>query len=212
MWLVGLVLSNPALAAGPLVVEGSSITRTYTCDAGQDVTVKGSNHRLTFDGDCGALKVEGSVIDVSIDGVKSISVDGSKITVGWKRDLSGQAKLPVTNTGTMNKISKVASAPASAPASSVPPLKVDGSSVKKTLSCQAGQGVVVTGSMHKLTIDGDCGELSVDGSSIAVTIDGVRSVVVDGSMNTVTWKRDLSGEKTLPVRNTGTMNKVNQAK
>ncbi|MEQ1571372.1 MAG: DUF3060 domain-containing protein [Myxococcota bacterium] len=79
-----------------------------------------------------------------------------------------------------------------------------------TYTCEAGQNVGVEGSSLTITFNGDCGKLTVEGSMNKVTIDGVTSVRVEGSSNTVTWKRNLSGAAKLPVTKVGAGNKVKQ--
>ena len=222
--VMGLATASVALAA-PLVVRGSDADKNVTCQAGQDVQVTGSGHRVTIGGDCGQLTVRGDHAQVTIDGVASVVVMGSDNDVAWSRNLSNADKLPVRSTGSGNHVHQAGGggsdgAPSSSPSSdssgggggggssSGPALVVDGTRAHKTLTCQAGQAVNITGSMHEITLQGDCGKVSVDGSSITVNADGVASIRVEGSMNHVTWKRNLSGQQPLPVSKSGSMNDV----
>jgi hypothetical protein len=93
-----------AQAAEPLVIEGSTAGREFTCAAGQEVHVDGASLQIVLKGDCGAVHVKGSMNKVTTDGVASIQVEGASNTVTWKRNLSGAAKLPVQTTGAANKV------------------------------------------------------------------------------------------------------------
>lgn len=112
---------------------------------------------------------------------------------------------------TMSLVSMVVLGSAMASTAMAAPLVVRGNNSTRTLTCEAGQEVQIGGSGHHLTIDGDCGELNLRGSDSKITIDGVAAVVVLGSDNVVTWSRDLSGKDKLPVRTTGSGNRVHQA-
>lgn len=205
---IGAVLFTAA-HADTLEIRGSNLDDSYSCSPGQAVEIEGSGHDLTVDGDCGAVTITGSGSEVHLDGVASIDVTGSDIHVGWRRNLSGRESLPVSKTGSGLTVSQDASpAPPTGPAPTVPPLKVGGSSKTRTLACERGQNVVVTGSNHHVTVSGDCGLLRVDGSTIEVSIDGVAEIRVDGSMNRVTYQRNLSGQPKLPVAVDGAGNKV----
>lgn len=92
--------------AGDLVVEGMSETRSYTCAAGQRVVVNGSMLRVTLDGDCGFVEVNGASNKITVDGTAGLRLVGTSNTVTWSRNLSGQSKLPVTRTGSGNKVSQ----------------------------------------------------------------------------------------------------------
>jgi hypothetical protein len=88
---------------------------------------------------------------------------------------------------------------------------VIGSGASGTYTCEVGQKVKVEGNKLTLTFDGDCGALEVIGNGNAITIDGVSSVRLTGNKNRTTWKRNLSGQRTLPVTKLGTGNQVTQA-
>lgn len=88
---------------------------------------------------------------------------------------------------------------------------VIGSGASGTYSCLVGQKVKVEGNQLTLTFNGDCGALEVIGNSNTITIDGVSSVRLTGNKNRTTWKRNLSGQRTLPVTKLGAGNQVTQA-
>ncbi|MCA9491082.1 MAG: DUF3060 domain-containing protein [Myxococcales bacterium] len=219
--VLGLSTASTALAA-PLIVRGDRGNQILHCNPGQQVQVTGSNHHLSINGDCGELNIRGSGSKIEINGLASVVVVGSDNDVAWVRNLSGKPKLPVRATGTDNKVHQVAGervedgAPAggdhstpSADAGSTPDaLVVRGTGSRKTLTCEAGQPVRIEGSTHHITLQGDCGKLHVEGSNIEVTADGVSAIHVEGSMNTIHWQRNLSGQASLPVSREGTMLKV----
>ncbi|WP_224247705.1 DUF3060 domain-containing protein [Hyalangium gracile] len=83
---------------------------------------------------------------------------------------------------------------------------------KGTLSCTGNTEVSISGSSNDFTITGDCKSVEVTGSSNKVAVDGVGKIEVTGTSNSVTWKRAVGGAKKPKVDNTGTANKVSQAK
>src|SRR5262245_24479557 len=89
-------------------------------------------------------------------------------------------------------------------------LVIDGAGMTRSYTCTPGQRVVVSGSMLKLTLDGDCGIVEVNGASNTITVDGTTSVDFIVAYNTVTWRRNLSGQSVLPITRTGLRNKVSQ--
>ena len=104
--LFALLASLTTAQAADLVV-GNAATATYTCEVAQRVVVKGNNLALTFNGDCGALEIQGNGNQVTIDGVTSVKMIGNQNTVSWKLNLSGAPKLAVTKLGTQNKATQL---------------------------------------------------------------------------------------------------------
>ncbi|MCA9567484.1 MAG: DUF3060 domain-containing protein [Myxococcales bacterium] len=196
-----LLLALPALAGTPHVIQGAGLQKTHACSAGQDITVQGSAHELVLTGDCGVVDIQGASNEVKVDGVARLVVSGSMNKVVWSRNLSGQPKLPIQKTGTMNEVTH-------APPPAAAPLVITGAGGAKNASCSPGQAVSVSGSNLAVTLTGDCGKLEVDGSSNAVAVDGVASVHVTGTSNKVTWARNLSGQSRLPTSTEGVMNEV----
>ena len=88
---------------------------------------------------------------------------------------------------------------------------IDGNGGNPTHECSAGQAVSVTGSNNHVTLTGNCGKLTVSGSNDEITVDGVSSIQVTGTNNDVTWSRNLSGKKKLPVTVTGIGNSVHRS-
>ncbi len=212
------VVATPSSAlAAPLVVRGANGPRSLTCEAGQEVRIEGSGHRIELSGPCGELTVRGDRARVTVDGVSSIVVVGSDNDITWSRNLSGRERLPVRTTGSGNRVHPEGGRAASdaPPAADAPApdgrgsgpgaLVVRGARVRDTLTCAPGQAVEVRGTSHEIRLEGDCGELTVDGTSITVHADGVAAIRVQGSMDTVTWARNLSGAERLPVTKVGTM-------
>lgn len=95
-----------AQASGALVIDGSGAARSFTCAEGQRVEVTGSMLQITLSGSCGALQVEGSSNTITADGVSAITVVGASNKVTWARNLSGSPALPVSKTGTANKVTQ----------------------------------------------------------------------------------------------------------
>jgi hypothetical protein len=88
------------------------------------------------------------------------------------------------------------------------PFHLVGAVAQKAFRCEDGQDIVIEGSSLTLTFQGSCGKLQIVGSTNTITVDGVTSVSVEGAQNSVTFTRNLSGEKKLPVTSVGAGNKV----
>ncbi len=90
-------------------------------------------------------------------------------------------------------------------------LSVRGDDVQRTLTCEAGQAVLVQGSSNRITLEGSCGKITVQGSNNKVTVDGLSRIVLEGSSNTLTYHRNLAEADTPPIRKVGVRNSVRRA-
>jgi len=86
-------------------------------------------------------------------------------------------------------------------------LRIDGNEAERTFACE-GRDVTVEGNGLEITLTGDCGVVKAVGNKNDLTIDGVARVEVVGNKNSVTWARNLSETKKLPVSKMGAGNKV----
>ena len=68
---------------------------------GQRATVSGTDHRITFVGDCPSLSVSGmnNTVSVVIPGGGGISVSGSNNNVRWQSTGNGRPSISVTGSG-----------------------------------------------------------------------------------------------------------------
>jgi hypothetical protein len=86
-------------------------------------------------------------------------------------------------------------------------LRIDGNEAERTFACE-GRDVTVEGNELEITLTGDCGLVKAVGNDLELTVDGASKIEVVGNKNTVTWTRNLSGKKKLPVSKMGVGNKV----
>lgn len=77
-------------------------------------------------------------------------------------------------------------------------------------ACTPGETVNLNGQSNTVSLTGDCGRVNVNGGTNTVTIDGLSKLSVTGSQNQITWSRNLSGKRRLPVTNTGLQNTISQ--
>lgn len=87
-----------------------------------------------------------------------------------------------------------------------------GSGKTKTIVCQKGSEVSITGSSNTYTLTGECKRISVTGSENKVTAETVANLDVTGSDNTVTWQHGAGGAAKPKTSSTGTNNSLAQAK
>jgi hypothetical protein len=101
--LLAFVAGLAASDAAPIHIAGIGQENTVACD-GRAVVVEGTDHDLTFTGDCAGLKLTGTGSKVTIDLRPGavVSVTGTDQTVRWR-----SAKAPkVSVTGVDNHVSK----------------------------------------------------------------------------------------------------------
>lgn len=94
---------GPARGKEVLVIKESKDAQTFNAE-GQDVTVNGSNNRVTIKGTCHALNVSGSNNLVHVASVASIALSGEGNQIVWTA-ASGGEKPQVTDLGKDNKVS-----------------------------------------------------------------------------------------------------------
>ena len=94
---------GPVRGKDVLVIKESRDAQTFNAE-GQDVTVNGSNNRVTIKGTCHALNISGSNNMVSVNSVASIALSGTDNQVAWAT-ASGGEKPQVTDLGKDNKVS-----------------------------------------------------------------------------------------------------------
>ncbi|WP_163861646.1 DUF3060 domain-containing protein [Myxococcus eversor] len=78
--------------------------------------------------------------------------------------------------------------------------------------CADGGKVEIVGSDNKVTLTGTCELVEVTGSDNKVTVHTVRRIETTGSGNSVTWKQGPEKGKKPRVSNTGSNNRVTQAR
>lgn len=101
--LLALVAGLAAANTSPIHVVGIGQGNTIACE-GRDVIVEGTDHDLTFTGDCASLKLTGTGSKIAIDLRPGavVLVTGTDQTVKWR-----SAKPPkVSMTGIDNHVSK----------------------------------------------------------------------------------------------------------
>jgi hypothetical protein len=87
-------------------VNGNNGAVQHACTAGEKVDVNGNGNTVTLTGDCGRVNVIGNTNTVSIDGLSKLVATGSNNSITWARNLSSKNKLPVSNLGIGNTITK----------------------------------------------------------------------------------------------------------
>ncbi|WP_342375167.1 DUF3060 domain-containing protein [Myxococcus stipitatus] len=81
-----------------------------------------------------------------------------------------------------------------------------------THDCGDGGTVEIVGSNNKVTLTGTCEAVEVTGSNNTVTVHTVRRIETTGSVNSVTWKHGPERGKKPRVSNTGSKNRIAQAR
>ncbi|MBZ4418463.1 DUF3060 domain-containing protein [Myxococcus sp. RHSTA-1-4] len=90
-------------------------------------------------------------------------------------------------------------------------IEVTGSGETSTHRCTPSTEVQVTGASNTVTLTGECKSITVSGSGNNVKAEAVRAITVEGTANTVTYKRG-HGKSKPKVTRTGVNNKVTQVK
>ncbi len=96
-------LAGAASDTAPIHIVGIGQENAVACE-GRNVIVEGTDHDLTFTGDCASLKLTGTGSKIAIDlrPGASVSVTGTDQTVRWR-----SARAPkVSITGVDNSVSK----------------------------------------------------------------------------------------------------------
>ncbi|MCE9672492.1 DUF3060 domain-containing protein [Myxococcus stipitatus] len=81
-----------------------------------------------------------------------------------------------------------------------------------TLDCGDGGKAEIVGSSNKVTLTGVCAHVEVTGSDNKVVVNAARRIETTGSGNSVTWKQGAEKGKKPRVSNTGTNNRIAQAR
>ncbi|QSQ14181.1 DUF3060 domain-containing protein [Myxococcus landrumensis] len=81
-----------------------------------------------------------------------------------------------------------------------------------THDCDDGGTVEIVGSSNKVTLMGACEAIEVTGSNNTVTAHTVRRIETTGSGNSVTWKYGAEKGKKPRISNTGSKNRISQAR
>lgn len=98
------MLVSSAFAA--YTVNGNDGATQHACTAGETVNVNGNRNTVTITGDCGRVNVSGSENQVTLDGLTKLTVTGSQNQITWARNLSNKQKLPISDVGLQNHVSK----------------------------------------------------------------------------------------------------------
>ncbi|MCP3104977.1 DUF3060 domain-containing protein [Myxococcus sp. K15C18031901] len=81
-----------------------------------------------------------------------------------------------------------------------------------THDCGDGGKAEIVGSGNKVTLTGACEHVEVTGSDNKVTVDIARRIEATGSGNSITWKRGPEKGKKPRISNTGSNNRIAQAR
>ncbi|AGC47001.1 hypothetical protein MYSTI_05725 [Myxococcus stipitatus DSM 14675] len=81
-----------------------------------------------------------------------------------------------------------------------------------THDCGDGGKVEIVGSSNKVVLTGTCEFIEVTGSNNTVTAHTVRRIETTGSVNSVTWKHGPEKGKKPRISNTGSKNRIAQAR
>ncbi|MCP3162288.1 DUF3060 domain-containing protein [Myxococcus qinghaiensis] len=81
-----------------------------------------------------------------------------------------------------------------------------------THDCADGGKVEIVGSDNKVTLTGTCELVEVTGSDNKVTVHTARRIETTGSGNSVTWKQGAEKGKKPRISNTGSNNRIAQAR
>lgn len=90
-------------------------------------------------------------------------------------------------------------------------IEVSGTGEMATHACTPGTRVEINGASNNVTLTGECKSVTVSGSSNTVKVEATRAIIVEGTSNSVTWKRTI-GKAKPKVSRTGVGNKVSQEK
>lgn len=90
-----------------MVIEGVGVTKKIEATGNETIKVEGTNNKITIIGSCNAVKVEGVDNVVTVDDVKSISIEGTGNKVNYKKTSAADGKVTTAVAGVNNKITKL---------------------------------------------------------------------------------------------------------
>lgn len=105
-WVVSFVpIAGQAGAADDVVWEESNARLEYRCEAGEALSLDGAGNRLTLSGDCGSLRIEGSMNRVTAERLASVEIEGAQNTL---EIVDRRARMPkiMQNEGVGNRVTR----------------------------------------------------------------------------------------------------------
>lgn len=90
-----------------IVIEGVGITKTIEATSEKNIRIEGTNNKITIIGACNAIKIEGVDNVVTVDEVKSVSIEGTGNKVNYKKTTAADGELVTATAGVNNKITKI---------------------------------------------------------------------------------------------------------
>ena len=90
-----------------MVIEGVGVTKKIEATGNETIKVEGTNNKITIIGSCNAIKVEGVDNVVTVDDVKSSSIEGTGNKVNYKKTSAADGKVTTAVAGVNNKITKL---------------------------------------------------------------------------------------------------------
>jgi hypothetical protein len=176
----------PTSAGSAIVIDGTVTAKTIDC-GGRDVEVKTTTARVTLNGTCPTVTINGDVNKVNIGTAGTIVINGSGNKVYWKAAQTG-AEPTVKNSGSANVIAQGGDAQTAATGTGSNPVasgQIDGDGITRTYACQGGDIVVGAASSH-LTFTGQCGAVEVQGGNNTIVLEAATALEVKGAANQVT--------------------------
>jgi len=90
-----------------IVIEGVGITKTVEATGDEVIKIEGTNNKVIITGACHSIKIEGVDNSVTVDDVKSVSIEGTGNKVNYKKTSAANGKLLTAIAGVNNKITKI---------------------------------------------------------------------------------------------------------
>jgi hypothetical protein len=185
-------LRRAVVAVTVCFAMAASAQGTVTIGKDGNVQVTKGNKTVTIDGD--KVNVQ--------KGDKKVKVDSSQVEVQADDD---------DNDDDDDDTSVAAGVSAGTVETDGSKIEINGVNRKDTIRCASTSTVEINGTGHDLALVGECDEVEVNGSGNRVKVEAAKSIEVNGTSNTVTWKRGV-GSKKPKVERSGIGNKVSQEK
>ncbi|HEX6356626.1 DUF3060 domain-containing protein [Actinophytocola sp.] len=176
-----------------VTLEGGGLSVDATVDGTAEGDYVGTGETYTFRQQRASGRV---TLDREVAGVSAWSMDevGPALMPGGQATLTcGPGTLEIGSESVVLVLRAVGEGSQTTEVSETPEqgggggtVTIDESGVTRTVDC-AGQDVVVNGSANELTFTGTCASVTVAGSSNEVRIADTGEIVVNGSVNRITW-------------------------
>jgi hypothetical protein len=208
-----LITALLATHASAKEFSGVSGKHSYSCKAGESVTVSGTSQQLQLSGPCEALIVDGVSATISVQQVERIDVTGTNNSIRFGSTAQG-GKPNVQSSGFANTInadanlrSKSAAVVAESPDSAMPsnaPVAamitsvdqcqatqtIEGVSNGQSIACSAGARLLFSGVNIKASVSGNCSAICIDGVSNQISVSGnALAIAISGTSNIVSAAR-----------------------